>query len=246
MAGWNGSRYSDFPDGYGETHSEARTASKWAGFSMDNDAAGSEYFTWSCNSDKWYCHGFYWHYCCNFRGENQLIVNWVNKQAVMTSRNPDVAGDPKAVGAADNTQRYPAPGLIAYHATTGDFWVKPPSAQYDYAYEDTLGAWHQMTKPAGWTLGDTAGPTPVAERGGMATAVHGLTVRLTAAGELRIDFPDARAYAVSIVDMRGRTALAQSAQANAMLNARMLDAGVYLVRATRPGMALTSAFTVAK
>ena len=246
MAGWNGSRYSDFPGGYGETHSEALIASQWAGFSMNNDAVGSEYFQWSSNSDKWYCHGLYWHYCCNFRGQNQLIINWVNKQAVMTSRNPDVPGDPNGDGAATNTAREPAPGVIAYHATTGDFWVKPPSAQYDYAYEDTLGAWHQMTKPAGWTLGDTAGPTPVAERGGMAAAAHGMTARLAAGGELRIDFPDARTYAVSIVDMRGRTALAQSAHANVMLNAQALNAGVYLVRASRPGMALTSAFSVAK
>ena len=246
MAGWNGSRYSDFPNGYGESHSEALIASQWAGFSMNNDQVGSEYFNWSCNSDKWYCHGLYWHYCCNFRGENQLIINWVNKQAVMTSRNPDVPGDPNGDGAATNTAREPAPGVIAYEATTGDFWVKSPSAQYDYAYEDTLGAWHQMTKPAGWTLGDTAGPTPVAERGSMAAAAQSMMVRLTAAGELRIDFPDARAYAVSIVDMRGRTALAQSANANVQLSARTLDAGVYVVRASRPGIVLASTITLAK
>jgi hypothetical protein len=103
-----------------------------------------------------------------------------------------------------------------------------------------------MTKPAGWTLGDTSSPTQVAERSDIPSAAHGMTARLAADGELRIDFPDARAYAVSIVDMHGRIALAQSARANVMLNARMLDAGVYVVRATRPGIVLTCAFTLAK
>jgi hypothetical protein len=251
MAGWNGSKYASFPDGYDQAHSEAVQASRWAGFEMpgngeDGAASGSEYFQWSSNSDKWYCHGFYWHYCCNFRGENQLIVNWKDKQAIMTSRNPDVPGDPNGDGASTNTAREPAPGVIAYEATTGDFWVKPPSAQYDYAYEDTLGTWRQMTKPAGWTIGDTASPTQVAERGGIPVMTRGMTARLTAAGELRIDFPDAGPYAVSIIDMRGRTVLVQSAHASVMLNSRTPDAGVYMVRASRPGSMLASTVTLAK
>jgi hypothetical protein len=248
MAGWDGSRYiENFPNGYGQSHSESCMASTWSGFSMNNSAVGSRYFTWSCNSDKWYCHGLYWHYCCNFRGSNQLIVNWVDKQAVMTSRNPDVAGDPNGSGAADNTSRYPAPGLIAYNASWGDFWEKPPSAQYDYAYEDTTGAWRQMTKPAGWTPGDTSDPTSAFERSGMFGSSHYiLTTRHSAAGQVRIDLPDGRPYAVSIIDMRGRTVLAQSAHASVMIHAETLDAGIYLVRAARPGLVLTSKFNVAQ
>jgi hypothetical protein len=237
---WTGSKYQELPgstDQYWQTHTNAILASSWAGFPMGSNA-GVDLYEWSANSDKWYSLELCWVYNCWTAGGNQLLVNWINQQAIMTTRNP--------IASSLDQGCWPLSGATSVNASDGDFWVQPPSAQYDYAWEDTSGVWHQMTKPAGWTLGDTGAITRVDERGGMAESAHGITVLLTAASELYVGFPDAQPYAVAIVDMRGRTVGARSARARAVFDAHMLHAGLYVIRASRPGSLLTSTFTVVK
>jgi len=192
---WNGSQFIayDFTN-FDIPHTSIFQAFTWAGFNMGSDA-GVQQICFSSNSDKWYCENVAWHYGGFRRGVNQLILNWVDKQAIIPTKNPDT----QSSNGID-----PNPGLIAYCSFSGDFWVKPSSSQNDYAYEDTAGAWHQMSKPSGWSLGDTSlVPTSIGYRSGRNAAAT-LTAAITSAGILSVSLPDGRAYAVSITDMSGK------------------------------------------
>jgi hypothetical protein len=198
-------------------------------------SAGCEMLIFASNSDKWYSENVMWQYGGARRGTNQLILNWHDMQALFGTRNPYASG----------TGGDPGPGQIGYQASTGDFWVMAP-AGYDYAYQDTAGAWHQMTKPSGWVRGDTAINSVTARGIGFASAAGSdrLTIRDLRGGGLAIDLPDQARYRISIIDMRGRTAFARSAQANLSIEPGTLKAGRYLVNASRQEQVRSGSFVL--
>jgi len=238
LGGWNGSRMDEsrYPmTPYCQEHTSIYTAFTWAGFSMAPNA-GCEQLCFSANSDKWYCQNVMWRYAQQKCGTNQLILNWVDKQAIFGTKT--LENPPGPSGWMESG--------IAYHNFAGDFWVRPPSGS-DYAYEDIAGQWHQMNKPAGWTRGDTAGiggSTPVLPVPRAADGAR-LTAKTDAAGRLRIDFPDRGCYSLIIIDLHGRTVLAQSAYAGLVLRRGAIKAGTYLVRASRSGSVYVQALTIA-
>jgi hypothetical protein len=201
---WNGSRIENYPDEFGISRTSIYQATKWAGFDMGS-AAGVEQLCFSANSDKWYSENVMWTYGGN--GTNQLIVNWVDKEAIIPTRNPK-----------------PGNGAFTYEAFAGDFWVQQPAGK-DWAYEDTMGTWHQLTKPPGLTDADTR---PDAPSGMRAFAAH-----IDAAGILFITLPDAmRTYTVSVLDVSGRTIASRLARGSArMALAGPLARGACIVRA---------------
>jgi hypothetical protein len=203
--------------------------------------AGVDSYLWSTNSDKWSSLELCWRYNCWKAGGNQLIMNWINCQAVMTTRNPEAA--PLINGCS------PGPGATGLRASSGDFWVRPPSAQYDYAWEDTSGVWHQMSKPANWALGDTVLSAAVSNDVYATTSSFSnkmLIVRPDAAGRLHVDLPKAGVWELSVIDMRGRTLISRTAQGNAVLDQGMLGKGIYLVRASGQGVVHEEMLTLAR
>jgi hypothetical protein len=217
-----------------QDHTSIYKAFTWAGFDMSG-SAGCEMLIFASNSDKWYSENVMWQYGGARRGTNQLILNWHDMQALFGTRNPYASG----------TGGDPGPGQIGYQASAGDFWVMAP-AGYDYAYQDTAGAWRQMTKPSGWVRGDTA-INSVASRGiaaGPATGRDRLTMHDLRGVGITIDLPDQAHYRISIIDMQGRMAFARSAQTRLSIDPGTLNAGGYLVRASRPGHSYLGSFVL--
>jgi hypothetical protein len=237
--GWTGTKYEAFPNSnaYAQTHSDAITASGWAGFPM-GDQAGVEIHYFSANSDKWYSVQLMWRYCGSLSGSNQLLINWIDKQAIMTSRNPIASPRFSDCGPGD--------GAISTITTVGDFWVRPPSTQYDYGWEDTLGTWRQMQKPAGWALGDTAMNRTsvryvpaVLPRQNRAIAIHS-----DKTGQVHFILPRGGWYKVSVIDMQGNVLSSRTVLEEMTLNRAMFTKGVYLVRAVRSDGVYKGSFAV--
>jgi hypothetical protein len=173
---------------------------------------------WAANSDRWICQNVYWNYSGPTMGTNMLVMDFKDKKAFFATRNP--------VAPTDAPGHIPD-GTPSWNAHAGDFWVQPPAGK-DYAYEDTLGTWTQMTKPAGWTMGDGGVTQSAAYR---ATAPHEqLTARIDANGILNVRFPDAESRClVSVIDMSGRTIASQSAVGSFSMRIAG-PRGAYLVR----------------
>jgi len=99
----------------------------WTNNTITFDAdAGAEQIRWSVNSEKWICRwiGFWGQADAMRFGSNQLLVNWVDHQAIKTSNNP------KIDSAVCNT--------VKWGTDAGDLWVEGPIGQI----EDTTGTWH--------------------------------------------------------------------------------------------------------
>jgi hypothetical protein len=104
----------------------------WSGFNLTSlNATGGYYIRWAVNSDKWFMqeNGFCGQYPS--RGSNQTICNWVDKKALVVTKN----APPSSCGGSGGFSKCSCPG---------DFWVQPPTG-YTTAYEDPSGAWRQMT-----------------------------------------------------------------------------------------------------
>jgi hypothetical protein len=213
---WDGSRFSGMGQDFCISHTSIYQATKWAGFDMGS-AAGIEQLCFASNSDKWYTENISWIYGGGNRGTNQLIVNWVDKEAIMTTRHPLAPPDP-------NVSNDPAPGTITYQAFAGDFWVQQPAGK-DWAYEDTAGTWHQLTKPADLTGNDT--------RRDAQSGMRAFTAHVDAAGILSITLPDAmRTWAISGLDISGKTIASRQARGSArMALAKPRAHGACIVRA---------------
>jgi hypothetical protein len=228
---WTGSRYQDFNDynNFAIPRTSIYQATKWAGFDMGSDA-GVEQLCFSSNSDKWYTENVAWHYGGFRRGTNQLIVNWMDKQAIIPTKNPDCP---------TVTNGEPTSGTWSLQAFAGDFWVQPPAGT-DWAYEDTAGAWHQMTKPSDLT--------DAAARQDVASGIHAFAARIDAAGILRITLPDGvRAYTVSVIDASGRTIVSRQVRGSAqiaMTGLRMQ--GACIIRAAAGPESLNSRIILAR
>jgi len=238
MGKYGGSKFSDFPNQqtFAVAHTSIYSATKWAGFDMGSDA-GVEQLCWASNSDKWYCENIGWHYGGMRRGMNQLIVNWIDNQAIIPTRNPD---------APSTNNIDPAPGAIGYQGFCGDFWVKPSSSSNDYAYEDTTGAWHQMSKPSGWTLGDTSlTPTLVLYRGEKAEPAK-LAATVIAAGVVSVSLPDRGNYIVSISDISGKILAVRNSQGKAEIRIGGLSQGACVVRAQSARATLSARIAFAR
>ncbi len=91
--------------------------SSWIGVDLGESASG-ELIRWAVNSEKWVLQQIGWegHAKKVAQGSNQLIVNWKDKEAIMTSANP--------IGGRDG---------IRYCNSTGDFWVEGPAGKVELA-----------------------------------------------------------------------------------------------------------------
>jgi len=94
------------------------TAESWANAKA---GIGGELIRWAVNSDKWVLQqiGWYGHADAVNLRSNQVLVNWVDNQAIVTTNNPDDHGN-----------------------CTGDLWVNGGPAG---AYEDVNGKWIAAT-----------------------------------------------------------------------------------------------------
>ncbi|MBD3322032.1 MAG: hypothetical protein GF350_13120 [Chitinivibrionales bacterium] len=93
----------------------------------DSVGRGGEYIRWAANSDKWILQQIGWighDLGVTFCGSNQILWNWVDNEAIITTDNP-----PNAACTEDST--------IAYSNSAGDFLVEGPLG----CVEDTLGNW---------------------------------------------------------------------------------------------------------
>jgi len=107
------------------------TLASWSGFNLTaRNAAGGFYIRWAVNSDKWFMqeNG----YCGQYpdAGSNQTICNWVDKKALVVTKN----APPASCNGSGGFSKCSCPG---------DFWIQPP-AGYTNAYEDAAGVWHQL------------------------------------------------------------------------------------------------------
>jgi hypothetical protein len=91
--------------------------SSWIGVNLGESASG-ELIRWAVNSEKWVLQQIGWegHAKKVARGSNQLIVNWKDKEAILTSTNPR--------GGTDG---------VYYCNTTGDFRVEGPAGKVELA-----------------------------------------------------------------------------------------------------------------
>jgi hypothetical protein len=202
------------------------TASQWAGFNLAGGTGGVEQLCWSTNSDKWICEDVM--YNNNYkRGKLQYIINWIDKQAIVTTRTPDNPPGPTGD---------PVRGTVSHLAFTGDFWVRPP-AGFDYAYEDTSGNWHQLPRPV-TMIQPGFSPSPISGAG--------LKTRTDACGITHIALPGEMRYRVSVIDMQGKTAIAGFAQTEIRLMPGTLKAGIYLVLAKTHGAVHTSMLSIGR
>jgi hypothetical protein len=91
--------------------------SSWIGVDLGESASG-ELIRWAVNSEKWVLQQIGWegHAKKVAQGSNQLIVNWKDEEAIMTSSNPK--------GGSNG---------VYYCNSTGDFWVEGPAGKVELA-----------------------------------------------------------------------------------------------------------------
>jgi hypothetical protein len=182
---------------------------KWSGFDMSAPGPGVEQICWSSNSDKWVCENVMWKYSCQSCGTNQMLINWKDGQAIFPLRLPYTANP---------TNENPS-----LNAFAGDMWIQPP-ASHDYAYEDSLGAWHDLTKPAGY--GNITSSVNCIRIASAAAISH-----IDAAGKLFINLPDAnQVYRIAVMDMAGRLISSISARNNVTVEIAGQAHGARIVR----------------
>lgn len=169
---------------------------------------GAAELRWSANSDKWICQtiGWYGHESTLSLGGDQLLTNWKDNQAILTTNNPK-----QPVHTPEN---WPLDGVIYYCGNVGDFWVEPPAGVAN-AYEDLTGAWRSI-----------AGTN--AENGrDLRTAPRDIAIRKDAGGII-IHAPGA--FDMRVSDLAGRLVLSRRATGSAFIGAAHLPAGVCVVR----------------
>jgi hypothetical protein len=91
---------------------------QWTG---QDPGRGGELIRWSANSDKWFLQqvGWYGHAMEVAWGSNQLLLNWSDGEAIITSANP-----------RNNKEDI---NSIFYCNTAGDFWVQGPEGKLETA-----------------------------------------------------------------------------------------------------------------
>ncbi len=88
-----------------------------------------EFIRWAANSDKWVLQRIYE----SREGiSNQVLYNWVDREAILTSRNGSGA-------------KYGDEACYTYCNTAGDFWVQPPKEEYaGTRIEECDGSWMEL------------------------------------------------------------------------------------------------------
>jgi hypothetical protein len=182
---------------------------------------GADIIRWAVNSDKWVLQQYGWHgEADNLRyGTNQVMIDWVDRQAVVPSRNPNIPMDPGAGGS----------GVIFYGNCPGDFWVDGGASNAGKC-EGADGIWRAVGT-------QTLAPSAVAaiERSPIAvrTVPDGIMVLLPA-----------RAGMVTVVDARGRSVFAVRASGPMLVPREMLARGSYMVSARSGSMEYSRQVTV--
>jgi hypothetical protein len=197
------------------------------GFDFGSNPAG-EVLRFSANSDKWVLQEI------SFDGEgseswfgcNQLMVNWVDKQAVVTSNNPKIPREPQPSCAGGC-------GTVYYGNDPGDFWLDGGSANAG-KYEGADGVWRSVP---GYVPTHTKGTAPM-------TAAHQLTVSVSAAGAVRIGLSAAGRAIVRITDMQGKKLYSTTTAESVTLPAGMLRPGMYLISERTGAMTRCTKVTV--
>jgi len=192
-------------------------AAIWCGgFDFGSNPAG-EVLRFSANSDKWVLQEI------SFDGEgteswygcNQLIANWVDKQAVVTSNNPKIPRE----GCSVQQDCCGGCGTVYYGNDPGDFWVDGGSANAG-KYEGADGAWRSVP---GYV------PTKSRENPVSMSGPNQFTASVDGAGTILIGLPNASRTVVRIMDMQGRNLYSMAASGSLILQAGMLKTGMYLV-----------------
>jgi hypothetical protein len=110
------------------TDLQLNTIESWLG----KDAGqGAELIRWARNSDKWVLQQIAWSGLDVVLGSNQLIANWIDKQAILTSQHADGDG---------------------WCCSTGDFWVDGGAANAG-KYEGADGVWRSVSATGTQSLG---------------------------------------------------------------------------------------------
>jgi hypothetical protein len=101
------------------TDLQLNTIESWLGHDVGQ---GAELIRWARNSDKWILQQIVFSGLEVGGGSNQLIANWIDKQAILTSQHADGDG---------------------WSSSTGDFWVDGGAANAG-KYEGTDGVWRSV------------------------------------------------------------------------------------------------------
>jgi hypothetical protein len=203
-----GNGYNDFPTVAMPTLANVKS---WD-IHQRTPGCGAECIRWSCNSDKWVLEqsGLIAHASDMCYGTNQVLVNWIDRKAIVTSNNHKwflsrcEGGDPMAL----------ASGSYLYTGNcTGDFWVEPPSGQ-NGKYEDSAGVWHAVS-------------TQIENH--QSSCISGAPARICVEKGVITIVSSSTHSAVSIFDMHGRILIARKGTRIVTIPARTLAHGTCIV-----------------
>jgi len=198
-----------------ETGVSLATMSSWAGQDVLNGGSGGgmALLRWSANSDKWYCvtaAGGCRDATC---GGNQVLVNHLDKKAIMTTHYPSVP------------QSFTSSAIVTF-ANAGDFWVKGPAGT-DLKIEDTLGNWITIDG-----LDVLAENRPAAGRNRQTSPVARLF--LAEAGKLAVRMADDGPCRIELFNAHGQRVFAVLSKTNmAVLPRQAVARGITLMRMMR-------------
>jgi len=191
-------------------------------------AGDGEVIRWAVNSDKWVLQQYGWsgHADATRYGTNQILINWVDKAGVVTSRNPKIPGDPVGGGG----------GVVYYGNCPGDFWVDGGAANLG-KYEDANGAW--ISVPGYY-------PTQSAMSLEKKNCPLPLTSSVDAQGNLRIRTAPYGHAKIRLIDMRGITVFSFVAENAVSIPAPRMQPGTYLVEVSSAATRNVSKVTISR
>jgi hypothetical protein len=173
-----------------------------------DSSAGAELIRWSVNSEKWICRWISYYGQSNDMkfGSNQVLINWVDHQAIQTSHNPKIPN----INTIDATTYC---DKIMWGSTAGDLWVNGPIGRM----EDTTGTWNTMPGI-----------------GVISRSMHRLPgfsydMKITQSS-VSVTFSDLAIHSAAIISASGQTMRRQICASTAALDISSLPAGMYLVQ----------------
>jgi len=177
---------------------------------------GADVIRWAVNSDKWVLQQYGWHGESMNEGSEQVLINWVDREAVVTSRNPYVPRDPVGGGG----------GTIFYGNCVGDFWVDGGAANAGKC-EGADGVWRAVDGVSAVGTRRQSGRIPQP------------TIQLTSDG-LKVAAGAVSWLGVTAVDMAGRTVISRAAgRGGLVIDRRLLPRGAFAVRTSSGGVTYT-------
>jgi hypothetical protein len=175
---------------------------------------GADVIRWSVNSDKWALRQIGW--CGQAAdldmGSNSVAVNWKEKQAINISHTPP---PPDC--------RWPYEWETKHHsesADAGDLWIDFGPGNL-YKWEDEQGQLHTIAPIDPTAIGAPSSPWQGIPRGA-------LSLTPAKAGGMMITCSGSGRFSFAVTDARGRELIRASASKSAILDQRVLPAGIYI------------------